>query len=84
VNALLHVLEEQLMPEGVEETVPGPTTVTDSVAEAPVTNVAVTFELALSVTVQPPLPPQAPLQAEKDEPVAAVAVNVTGVPAWKG
>jgi hypothetical protein len=72
-----------LIPEGVEETVPLPTTVTESVAAAPGTKVAVTVELVLRVTVQPPLPLHAPLQAEKDEPAAAVAVRVTGVPAEK-
>ncbi len=41
---------------------------------------AVTEVAALTVTVQVPVPEQAPLQPAKVEPAAGVAVRVTAVP----
>ena len=45
--------------------------------------VAVTDLAASMVTAQVPVPVQAPLQPEKAEPLAGVAVRVTTVPATK-
>jgi hypothetical protein len=45
-----------------------------------VANVAVTVVAPLTVTVQVPVPLQAPLQPVKTEPEAALAVSVIGVP----
>jgi len=46
-------------------------------------NVAVTERAWLIVTVQVPVPVQAPLQPENADPLAAVAVSVTIVPLVK-
>jgi hypothetical protein len=74
----------QLMPEGLLDTeplpVPARVTVSGKVA---VVNVAVTFRAALIVTVQEPVPVQAPLQPAKIEPEAAVALSVTDAPELK-
>jgi len=45
--------------------------------------VAVTDFAASTITVQDPVPEQAPLQPAKAEPVAGVAVRATGVPSVK-
>jgi hypothetical protein len=68
------------MPEGelVTVPVPLPDLVTDSVNRFNV-NVAVTDFAALMVTVQFPVPEQAPPQPIKDVPVAGDAVKVTSV-----
>jgi hypothetical protein len=75
----------QLMPAGVPTTVPEPVPllVTDSVTGAKL-NVAVTDIAPLTVTVQMPVPEQAPLQLAKDEPAAGVAVRVMAVPGVTG
>ena len=75
----------QLMPAGLPTTVPEPVPllVTDSVTGAKL-NVAVTDIAALTVTVQMPVPEQAPLQLAKDEPAAGVAVRVMAVPGVTG
>ena len=76
----------QLIPEGalVTEPEPLPATVTDSwKLEVTVLKVAVTDCAALMVTLQMPVPVQAPLQPAKLAPAAAVAVNVTTVPLLK-
>lgn len=77
----------QLIPEGTLETVPVPdppgTTVSTGALWTTL-KTAVTFSLALSVTVQVGLLLQLPpVQPAKDEFVAAVAVRVTGVPGAK-
>jgi len=74
----------QLMPVGVLATVPDPlpANVTDS-GKVTVLKVAVTDCAALIVTVQLPVPVQAPLHPAKLEPVAALATKVTLVPLAK-
>jgi hypothetical protein len=47
---------------------------------APAVNVAVTDFAASIATVHGPVPVQAPLQPENDEPASAVAARVTDVP----
>jgi hypothetical protein len=69
----------QLMPAGVEFTAPGPVTPTFSVALL-TENVAATLLAASSVTLQSPLPLQAPPQPLKLKPAAGLAVNFTVVP----
>ena len=71
------------MPAGAPITVPDPVPsfVTDSIMIVGfVKKVAVTEVAALTVTVQAPVPEQAPLQPAKEEPAAGVAVRVMGVP----
>jgi len=77
----------QLIPEGTLDTVPVPDPCETTVSTGALwttLKTAVTFSLALGVTVQMGLllhPP--PVQPVKDEFVAAVAVRVTGVPGAK-
>jgi hypothetical protein len=77
----VHV-DPQLTPAGTLITVPAPLpaklTVTVLVFAV---NVAVTLADALPPSVQVPVPVQPPLQPANVDPVAAVAVNVTDVPA---
>jgi hypothetical protein len=78
----------QLIPEGVLETLPAPLpareTVSGNVCTARL-KVAVTESLllALIVTVQAPVPEQAPPQPAKTDPAAGVAVSFTEVPVGK-
>jgi hypothetical protein len=71
-------VDGQLMPEGELVTVPLPVTLTVNVDSW--VKVAVTARAVLIVTVQPPVPLQAPLQPLKTQPLVAVAVKVTFVP----
>jgi hypothetical protein len=73
----LHV-DGQLIPGGELVTVPLPAMLTDKVAFC--TKVAVIASAAFIVTVQPPLPVQAPLQLLKAQPLAGVGVKVTADP----
>jgi hypothetical protein len=73
----LHV-DGQLIPAGELVTVPLPVTLTDNATFC--TNVAVTDAAAFIVTEHPALPLQAPPQVLKVQPLAGVAVKVTGVP----
>jgi dUTPase len=79
----LHV-PGQLIPVGVLATVPDPlpAIVTDS-AKLTMLKVAVTDCAALIVTVQLPVPVQAPLHPAKLEPAAGVSVRVTLAPLTK-
>jgi hypothetical protein len=74
----------QLMPAGrlVTDPLPVPALVTERAKVVPevVPNVAVTAAAAFMVTVQPPVPEQAPLQPAKVAKEPAVAVRVTTVP----
>src|SRR5580700_10451766 len=70
----------QLIAPGELVTVPLPATLTLSVYWV-CANVAVTLCAALIVTTQLPTPLQAPPQPLKVQPLAGVAVKVTGVPA---
>jgi hypothetical protein len=74
-------LAPQLMPAGLDVTVPEPRPafVTASVRVWSA-NVAVTERSALMVTVHVPVPEQAPLQPAKVEPASALALNVTELP----
>ncbi len=74
-------LTPQLIPAGELVTVPlpAPARLTVSVYVA-IVNVAVTERAWSIVTVQPPVPEQAPLQPPKTEPTDGVAVSVTTVP----
>jgi hypothetical protein len=79
-------VREQLMPPGtlVSEPEPLPENVTDRVKlEGTVLKVAVTDCAALMVTLQTPVPVQAPLQPAKVDPAVAAAVKVTAVPLLK-
>jgi phage tail protein X len=72
----------QLMPAGALVTVPDPAPARLTVrAKDCKANVAVTELAAFIVTVQAPVPVQAPLQPVKVAPAAGVAVSVTAVPA---
>jgi hypothetical protein len=78
----------QLIPGGELVTIPseasGPALVTERVkVAAEALKVAVTAAAAVIVTVQAPVPAQAPDQPAKVEPVAGVAVRVTVVPLVK-
>ncbi len=70
----------QLMPAGVDVTVPPPPLVTVNVNCFSV-NDAVTVFAASMVTMQPPVPVQAPDHPVNVEVAAGVAINVTAVPA---
>ena len=75
----------QSIPAGLEVTVPlpGPAAmVTSSQKSAPV-NVAIALRACVMLTVQPPVPLQAPDQPLNECPLAAVAVSVTLVPSVK-
>ena len=74
----------QLMPAGVlvTEPVPAPASVTDS-AKVTTLKVAVTDCAEFMVTLQLPVPEQAPLHPAKEDPAAGVAVRVTTVPLAK-
>ena len=68
----------QSMPEGVLVTVPTPVPAVVTVRTKLGVNVAVTTVAAVRVTVQGPVPVQAPpLQPVKTDPAAGVAVRVT-------
>jgi len=71
-----------LIPAGLEVTVPLPVPVLLTVREnVCALKVAVTVVAAFMVTVQLPVPEQPPpLQPEKVEPPAGLAVRVTAVP----
>jgi phage tail protein X len=76
----------QVIPLGLLVTLPDPVpaNVTESAkVVAEVLNVAVTDLAALIVTLQVPVPLQAPLQPAKVDPAAAAAVKVTTVPLLK-
>jgi hypothetical protein len=74
----------QLMPAGTLVTVPTPVPTLATVKEKiPGLNTAVTDFAALIVTVQVPVPEQAPLQPPNTAPVPGVAVRVTVVPTLK-
>jgi hypothetical protein len=72
----------QLMPLGLEVTVPVPVParVTLAANVDAVLNVAVTARAAVIDTVQAPVPEHAPLQPAKLAPLPAAAVSVTEVP----
>jgi hypothetical protein len=67
------------MPAGVEDTVPLPVPVTMTVSSGR-SNVAVVLIEPATVSVQGPVPAQAPLQPVKVDPLLAVAVSTTCVP----
>ena len=67
------------MPAGELVTVPLPVLLTES-AKVCCVKVADTLCAEFIVTMQPPVPLQAPPQPAKPQPLAAVAVKVTGVP----
>jgi len=78
----------QLMPAGLEATIPVPvpflvTLSVEVLGGVAAANVAVTLWAAVIVTAQLPVPVQAPLQPVNVEPVAGVAVRVTFVPRLK-
>src|SRR5579872_2645140 len=74
----------QVMPAGLLLTDPEPVPASVTVnANVTTLNVAVTALAAVMVTLQVPVPEQAPLQPAKVDPAAAVAVRVTGVPLAK-
>jgi hypothetical protein len=77
---MLHV-DGQLIPAGELATAPLPVTLTDNVTSCK--NVAVTDSAAFIVTVQLPLPLQAPPQLPKVQPPAGVGVKVTCDPPVK-
>lgn len=75
----LQVAAVQLMPAGLLVTVPDPATVTLT-PNAVVSKLAFTSCTAFIVTVQEPVPEQAPLQPVKVELGPGVALKVTEVP----
>jgi len=80
VNEAVHVLPHAI-PAGALVTVPLALPVLLTVSENFGTNVAVTEVLALTVTVQVPVPAhEEPLHPENTEPATGVAVSVTLVP----
>jgi phage tail protein X len=83
VKLALQVLG-QVMPAGLLLTFPLPVPASVTVrAKVDALNVAVTAFAAVMVTLQVPVPEQAPLQPAKVDPAAAVAVKVTIVPLVK-
>lgn len=69
------------IPAGLLLTLPEPDPPTATVSEGSKSNVAVTLESALIVTVHFPVPEQpAPLQPENVEPAPGLALSVTIVP----
>ena len=74
-----------MIPVGQLVTVPAPVTPTVNVLEGIEfdENIAETLCAAFIVTLQLPVPPQAPPQPAKLEPLAGVAVRLTCVPAAK-
>jgi hypothetical protein len=72
----------QVIPAGLEATVPEPTVATLSVyvTVGAAANVAVTVVAAFIVTVHVPLPVHPPLQPPNTMPLAGVAVSVTTAP----
>src|SRR5579863_9293585 len=70
----------QLIPAGVDTTVPGPVTVTPIPVEPLSVNIAPTLVLAPASTTQLPVPVHAPVHPAKVEPTEAKGVNVTWVP----
>src|SRR5262245_26451106 len=80
VKVCAHV-EPQLIPAGLEVTVPSPFPAFASVSVLSVSNVAVATRSALIVRAQVPLPEQSPDQPTNDDPGAAVAVSCTGTAA---
>ncbi len=84
VNENEHVAP-QLIPAGLLVTVPVPVPNFETVSASCGVKVAVTFSAALMVTLQAPVPVQAPLQPVNTEPAAGVAARLTTVPElyWK-
>jgi hypothetical protein len=83
LKAALHVLP-QLMPVGLELTVPEPVPVVLTVSATVCrVNAAVTLWAWLMLTVHDPAPVQAPLQPVKVEPASGIASRVTLVPLAK-
>ena len=78
-KAYKHV-EPQLMPRGLEATVPRPVPTFVTFKVFPGAKVAVTDLAALIVTVQTPVPEHAPDQPTNLEPAAGLAVSVTLAP----
>jgi hypothetical protein len=76
-------VEPQVIPAGLELTVPAPRPAFVSVSALSLSNRAVTERAAAIVTVQLPLPEQAPDQPLKDDPAEVVAASVTVVPCLK-
>src|SRR5262245_63719176 len=82
---VVHVVP-QLMPAGLDVTVPVPVPALFSVSVwfvATVLNVASTERACVLATVKPPVPVHAPLQPANVDPLAADAVSVTLVPLAK-
>jgi hypothetical protein len=73
-------VEPQLIPAGVELTVPVPRPAFVSASVLFVSNLALAVRAALIVRAQVPVPEQAPDQPMKDDPAEAVAVSVTAEP----
>ena len=70
----------QSIPAGALVTVPAPVPTLETVSVKTGVKVAVTDVAAVRVTVQGPVPVQAPLQPVKTDPADGVAVSVTTVP----
>jgi len=76
-------VEPQMIPAGLELTVPAPFPALVSVSVLSLSNLAVAVWSAPIVSVQGPVPEQAPDQPAKDDPAEGVAVSVTAVPCVK-
>jgi hypothetical protein len=76
-------LAPQLIPAGLELTVPVPLPAFLSVSVLSLSKLAVAAWSVLMVRVQLPVPEQAPDQPAKRDPAEAVAVRVTAVPCPK-